>query len=376
MTTYYKTALSVLLVCCFAACGRKKDSPAGVPDKPEKKIEVLVNRNEVAFRIAHHLAETNKDYARPNPVRDTLDYYFKDYLNYPVIETLRKEDIGYDDVVSQYLLHQKEFPDFGNLYNDSITINEMELDGYVGIDTLYARIYSELYDFFKEANVEKFLEEIDYWYSGAVDEIKYAASQYDVIQQMEEYCRLENYRYVVSPEPLFITGGWRGIGPTIYTENGKICYQLISPSPNIDLQDVDYNAASPEYGYADNSYIRTILVHEFGHSFVKLDLGIASNQAFLDEKSHLFTEAVQEPLSHTGVGDFHTYIVEHIVRLLEIRIADIYIGAKEAQELRDANTAFIWLPQMEKLIISEYESKPNSYENLDAFIPELLSVVE
>lgn len=376
MNNCYKTTLSVLLIFFIAACGRNEKPPLDLPKDSEKKIEVLVNRNEVVFRIAHHLSETDKDFARPNPVRDTLEYFFNDYLNHQVINTLQNEEIGYDDVMSQWLLHQKEFPDFGNLHNDSITIQEMELDGYGGIDTLYNRIYSELYDFYKEANVEKFLNEMDYWYSGAIDEIKHAASQYDVVQQMEEYCRKENYRYVVSPEPLFITGGSRGIGPTIYTENGKICFQFISPSPNIDLQGVNYNPVTMGYGYADNSYIRTILVHEFGHSFINLDLSIESNKAFLDEKGHLFTGAVQDPLKHTGIGDFHTYIVEHIVRLLEIRIADLYIGAKEAQELRDSNKAFIWLPQMEELIISEYEAKPDTYKNLDTFIPEFLSVVE
>lgn len=85
---------------------------------------------------------------------------------------------------------------------------------------------------------------------------------------------------------------------------------------------------------------------------------------------------VQQTLKHTGIEDFHTYIVEHIERLLEIRITDKYIGLKEAQELRDANTAFIWLPKMKELIISEYESKPDSYEDLDTFIPELLSDIE
>ncbi|MFC2146929.1 DUF4932 domain-containing protein [Bacteroidota bacterium] len=85
---------------------------------------------------------------------------------------------------------------------------------------------------------------------------------------------------------------------------------------------------------------------------------------------------VQQTLKHTGIEDFHTYIVEHIERLLEIRITDKYIGLKEAQEFRDANTAFIWLPKMKELIISEYESKPDSYEDLDTFIPELLSDIE
>ena len=65
MTNYFKATLSVLLVCCFAACGRKEVSHLGVPNEPKKKIEVLVNRNEVVFRIAHHLAQKDKDFARP-----------------------------------------------------------------------------------------------------------------------------------------------------------------------------------------------------------------------------------------------------------------------------------------------------------------------
>jgi hypothetical protein len=289
--------------------------------------------------------------------------------------TLKKTDIGYDDMLTQYLLHQKEFPDFGNKYNDSLTIKEMELDGYAGIDTLYIQIYEELYDFYQNAKIENFIADMDFYYSGAINEIKKVASRYDVIQQMEDYCRMENHRYIVSPEPLFLTGGSRGIGPSVQTDLGKICYQFISPSPNIDLNNVDYSLPSPAYGYDDNDYIRTILVHEFGHSFVKIDLTKDANEKFINDKSSLFTEDVQQTLMNTGIGDFHTYISEHIVRLLEIRIADKFIGEKQAEELRKVNSAFIWLPQMEELIIKDYESNKEKFSNFSDFIPELLSVV-
>jgi hypothetical protein len=289
--------------------------------------------------------------------------------------TLSKADIGYDDAFTQYLIHQKEFPDFGNHYDHSKIIKEMVLDGYAGIDTLYQRIYEELYDFYKEADVEKFITDMDFYYSGAIEEIKEVARQYDVVQQMEEYCRMENHRYIVSPEPLFLTGGSRGIGPYVETESGKICYQFISPSHNIDLSKVDYSQPSAIYGYADKNYIRPILVHEFGHSFIQLDKENEFINKFLNEKNSLFTEDVKAALENMGIGEFHTYMIEHIVRLLEIRIAELYIDKEEANRLREVNTAFIWLPEMEVLIKENYESNPGKYKTLAEFIPELLSVV-
>ena len=144
----------------------------------------------------------------------------------------------------------------------------------------------------------------------------------------------------------------------------------------IDLSLVDYSKTSPEFGYADESYIRTILVHEFGHSFVGIDMGIEANKKFITDKNYLFSENIQHTLENTGIGDFHTYMVEHIVRLLEIRIADKFIGGSEAQRLRDENTAFIWLPQMEQLTIKEYESNSETFTSFSDFIPELLTVVK
>ncbi len=367
---------SLFWILNLTSCGQNLETSKYGTDKKDKKIEYLINRNEITFRIAYNLVDRELRWPpRPNAVRDTLDSYFSNYKNDKVVLTLSKADIGYDDVLSQYLLYQKEFPDYGNKYDDSKIIEAMELDGYKGIDTLYSMIYEELYDFYQNANIEEFISDMDFYYSGAIKEINTIASQYDVIQQMEDYCRMENYRYVVSPEPLFLTGGHRGIGPSVMTESGKICYQFISPSGEIDLSKVDYNEPSPAFGYADMSYIRTILVHEFGHSFVELDLGIDANSKFINSKNALFTSEVQQTLENTGIGDFHTYIIEHLVRLLEIRIADKFISEVEANTLREINTDFIWLPQMEELIIKKYESKPKDYKNFAEFIPELLTVV-
>ena len=163
-------------------------------DTETKKIEYVVNRNEVTFRIAYNLVDRELRFPpRPNPIRDTLEAYFSDYKNHKIVLTLSDADIGYDDVLTQYLLHKKEFPDFGQKYDDSKTIKEMELDGYMGIDTLYSRIYDELHDFYQTANVEKFISDMEFYYTGAMKEIMEIADQYDVVQQMEDYCKMENY---------------------------------------------------------------------------------------------------------------------------------------------------------------------------------------
>ncbi len=376
MRRFYFSAFSLFWLLHLTSFGQKLEKPQDDADKKEKKIEYLINRNEVTFRIAYNLVDWELRFPpRTNIVRDTLDSYFSNYKKDKIVMTLSEADIGYDDVLTQYLLHQKEFPDYGSKYDDTKTIEEMELDGYKRIDTLYSLIYKELYDFYRNANVENFIAEMDFYYSGAIQEIKTIASQYDVIQQMEDYCRMDNYKYIVSPEPLFLTGGSRGIGPSVTTESGKICYQFISPSENIDLSKINYSEPSPAYGYADKSYIRSILVHEFGHSFVDLDMGLEATSKFINTKNSLFTEDVKQTLENTGIGDFHTFMIEHIVRLLEIRIADIFISEVEANKLREINSHFIWLPQMEELTIKEYESRPEEFKNFSEFIPELLSVV-
>lgn len=338
----------------------------------EKEIEYEINRNIATYRIAYNLLDHNFPWdPLPNPVRNNLLRRFAQYKNHNVVKL--SNDLEYDDLVVTYLLHQKEFPRFGNKYDDQYLSQTDEY--FIENREALARLYSELYQFYQEAEVERFIDDYEFYFNGAIKEIEEVVRQYDVVDQMEQYTKQRNKGYIICPEPLFLTGGTRGIGPRVRTDAGTICYQFISPSNQIDIP-IKAADSLKVFGYDDPEYIRRMCVHEFGHSFVNPAFNQESVKQAVAEKESLFTEDVQQTLKHSGINNFPVFIIEHIVRTLEIRVADKYVSKEEAQQLRDANERFIYIPEMEKMLISQYEQKDTVYENFASVIPDLIKVIE
>lgn len=368
---------SFLLTILIGCRNNKSESIEKVETNTEpKSIEYEINRNLITFRIAHNLIKENRQWSsRPNPVRDDLFEYFSDYQNHEVLNLIK--NTGGDDVISLYLLHKQEFPKFGDKYKISQTNKKYELNDstQLGLDPKWNLLYTSLYDFYRKANVENFIKEHLYYYEGAISEISGIAKEFDLIGKMEEYTNQFNDRYVISPEPLFITGGWRGIGPNVQTEKISIAYQFISPSDKIDLSNFSSESLQ-QFGYNDKDFIRNLCVHEFGHSFVNSSFYQDKISIYIENKESLLTNEIKENIRKNGIGNFTVYLIEHVVRLLEIRIVEIYFSKEEAQKIRDENKNFIYLSKMEKKLIDDFEKNRDKYATYSDFIPELVRTIE
>ena len=79
-----------------------------------------------------------------------------------------------------------------------------------------------------------------------------------------------------------------------------------------------------------------------------------------------------------GVQSWQVYIIESIVRLGAIRVAELQNDKKRANDLRKYHIDvehFIYLPLLEEKI-KLYESDRKKYAKLANFLPELLTVFE
>ena len=79
-----------------------------------------------------------------------------------------------------------------------------------------------------------------------------------------------------------------------------------------------------------------------------------------------------------GIQSWNVYVIESLVRLGEIRVADIQNDKERANYLRNYHTNqehFIFLPQLEEKII-EFENSRDKYPMWKDFLPELLNVFE
>lgn len=373
-----KISFLLFVIFSFIACRNNKPNNVEktAPKTELKSIEYEINRNIITFRIAHNLIKENRQWAtRPNPVRDDLLSAFSEFKNHEVLDLIKKS--GGDDAISLYLLHKKEFPEFGDKYIISKKNKEYELNDptQTGLDPKWNLLYKSLKDFYINANVELFIKEHLYYYDGAIQEISKIAKELDLVGKMEEYTNQINERYVISPEPLFITGGWRGIGPSISTDEISIAYQFISPSDKIDLTNFSTDSLK-QFGYNDKEFIRNLCVHEFGHSFVNASFYNQEISNYIQIHESLLTKEIVETMQQEGMGNLTGYLVEHVVRLLEIRISSIYFSNEAAQKVRDENKGFVFLSKMEKELIEIFEKNRDKYPTYADFIPELIKVVE
>ena len=373
-----KITIFLFVIFSFIACknNESKNIEKIIPKTELKSIEYEINRNIITFRIAHNLIKENRQWTtRPNPVRYDLLQVFEEFENHEVLNLIKQ--CGGDDAISLYLLHKKEFPEFGDKYTISKKNKEYELNDstHTGLDPKWDLLYKSLHDFYLNANVEPFIEEHLYYYEGAIQEISKIAMDIDLVGKMEEYTNQINDRYVISPEPLFITGGWRGIGPSIKTDDISIAYQLISPSDKIDLTNFSTDSVK-QFGYKDKEFIRNLCVHEFGHSFVNASFYNQEISDYIQFHEAQLTKEIKETMQQEGMGSLTGYLVEHVVRLLEIRIASIYFGNENAQKIRSENKGFVFLAEMENKLIDEFEKNREKYPTYADFIPELIKVVE
>ncbi|MEJ4090026.1 DUF4932 domain-containing protein [Galbibacter orientalis] len=371
-----KITFYLFLFVSFVSCrdNKTKIIEKVAPTTELKSIEYEINRNIITFRIAHNLIKENRKWVtRPNPVRDDLLSSFEQFENHEVLDLIKQ--CGGDDAISLYLLHKKEFPEFGDKYTISKKNKEYELNDstQTGLDPKWNLLYQSLHDFYIIANVDAFIEKHLYYYEGAIQEISKIAKDIDLVGKMEEYTNQINDRYVISPEPLFITGDSRGIGPSVNADEISMAYQFISPSDNIDLTNFSTDSIK-QFGYDDKDFITNLCVHEFGHSFVNSSFYNQEISDYIQNHESLLTEEIKETMQREGIGSLTGYLVEHVVRLLEIRIASIYFGNENAKKIRDENKGFIYLEKMENELIEQFENNRDKYPTYADFIPELIKI--
>ncbi|MDN3658142.1 DUF4932 domain-containing protein [Ferruginibacter paludis] len=125
----------------------------------------------------------------------------------------------------------------------------------------------------------------------------------------------------------------------------------------------------------DNAEVTGFLtVHELGHSFVNTD--VAGLLPELLKDTALFTPALAKALEPSYIGTWETCLIEHLVRLGEIRIARSMGDDKEEQRVRKLHVTqfkFILLPLLEKKI-AEYENNRTLYPTFKSFLPEILNM--
>ncbi|MDQ0065231.1 DUF4932 domain-containing protein [Chryseobacterium lathyri] len=379
-----KFLIALILLVCLTTIGK-----AQYTQRLSPKVQVGVNTNIETYFFAEKLAvEHIGNYVFDN---NTTDYshqpvvyfgfqHFKKYKNEPVIlriaELLRQiRDLLHDNgPILDHLLNQKDFPEEGPLYKDIEAKTDPQVEEHPEVKPMLKELTDSLRSFYSYADVAGFMKANRIFYKKATQEAAKDIKP-DGYQYMERWYGqvFPNYMLYISPG-MPITpgeGNYRGFGPNILSPKGKIPAMVISSSRMLPLE--QNLAAYGHYGFDNPAITSFITGHEIGHTFVNPLLNIYKDR--LQANSALYTPELAALVEENNIRGWYVCLIEHLVRLGEIRVALAMKNPNEADRLRRLHIGeykCVLIPLLEAKI-TEYEQNRTLYPTFENYLPTLLT---
>jgi hypothetical protein len=353
-------------------------------DQLSPKVSVAINANLETYFFAEKLAvehindfvfdHKGWDYTH-QPIVHYGFLHFYSYVNSPVIikiaTLLQQIKSTYQDnsPILNYLLNQKEFPAKGPSFNE--LPNDPD---HPEMRVVLAELTDSLRSFYQLANVSVFIKDNARFYQGALKEVEkdIDASSFPALEKWYGKTYPGYLIYLTPGMP--ITKGednYRGFGPRIISPEGVIPAMIMSSDQILPLK--SDLSSYVQFGF-DNAGVTHLLTnHEIGHSFVNPI--IEKYAAQLKKDSALFTPALKQILAPHYVNNWYVSVIEHLVRLGEIRTAVSMKNFKEADRLRQLHIhgeKCVLIPMLE-IKIRQYELDRKHYPTFESYLPELIS---
>jgi len=303
---------------------------------------------------------------------------FRKYQNDPIIIRAAailkqvRDSLHDNGPIMEYLLNQKEFPAIGTRFFHSNNQQGTDLVR-AKLQPLFAELTDSLRKFYIAADVAGFIRSNSQLYIGALNEVVKDINK-SSFQFMEKWYGQEftAYELYISPAMPITPGedSYRGFGPQISSPNGKIPSMIVSSSKMVPFQ--NNLSLYKQFGFNNPEVTKMIFSHEVAHSFVNPILEKYTSEIKAD--SLFYTKELQEILAPNYIGDWYVTVIEHLVRLGEIRVAVARKDYKEAESLREIHIdtyKCVLIPLLEKKI-EEYESNRSRYLTFESYVPNLV----
>ena len=362
----------------------------------KEKFSVTYNRNIETYFLAELFAvnyrRTNKSFEQYKKtecrkyqplIAETLKTYgyLKNSKIAKLTAVLNDSLVSYgmgNDLLMAPLLYLKEFPtsDYNSGYK--FISNRFSEETLTVINSIIKKYIKELGEFYKSENLQHLFKKYQKFYSGAIKEVSNLIPP-KFTDAMEKFYgeKMLSYTELVSPMmmwPIEDNEG-RGIGPSVITPAGTKVFEIMSPYVRVESNMKIDKYSTFGYNYKPRAMMLTI--HEFGHSFVNKE--VEKYIGRIKETDSLFTKSnLKAMMESKGVQSWEVYIIESIVRLGEIRVAELQDDKQRANDLRKYHINvehFVFLPLLEEKI-KLYEGDRKKYPKLADFLPELLTVFE
>ncbi len=377
-----KKIIYLIALILLTNCSENQKNTSLIKSKTNNEIQVKVNYNIETIGIILNLSELGDFVLRQS--NEDINYelirlirkHFKKFKNHQAIllfNKLNTLDLAHFNHY-YYGLTFSELPEFKMIYPRYEEFYSSKRFNKQKVDSILTEFDTSIKSFYREAEVEKYLNENKEIYNAIITEIKLNLPE-NILPIMEKYFKSYNNNYVIVPS-ISIPINWN-FG-TELKSNNKITYNYIT-GPYHDLK-IKPNALSEisgtdSLGFGDKKAILDLAIHEFGHSFVRF-IDKKENEALYKNLSYLNNEQLKNNFEKIGEGtEWNTIFEEHLVRANEIMIWR-EMGrtemADEKLEYEYNNEGILYIKEFVKSL-EKYRVNKKKYISFEEYFPKLIT---
>jgi len=373
---------NIILFLLIASCQSNTNMQVNennIEETKNPKLDIRYSENLETLALIYNLSGSGDFHFEHNPepramLARELTARFEKFKKHEAVKKLNfllNNDLvdSYDIVLSLYntdIPDFKQYSDYPPIYYEHDSLSPEK------IQDLFDNFNESVKQFYIDANLKEFFEiEMKELYSKLMNEVNAVAPDNKYIVLMEDYYGIQRNSYTV----IVSTFSFNGIGrsKTIRNQDGINIFQFISSNPKDESDTIDLtNLNSFTIGYTDKDYFREIAIHELGHSF--FHEALRENKIIInkiDEIEYLFTDSLRENMMNQGYVDWRMCFEEHLVRLAEIKIAEMMDDNDfSARYMRECivDRGFVYMKPIQEILL-EYENNRDKYKTIENFIP-------
>ena len=216
-------------------------------------------------------------------------------------------------------------------------------------------------DFAKQSDFASFFKQNAPYYSGLLDGALKTIGSNDFVAQIEKYYGTGQAGYNIVLAPILRRQG--GYGPAVNSADGRLdVYNIMGP----------VDASEDKYDFGGIEHFRSLVWHEFGHSFV--NPLTEKNSAEIELYAKLFTP-IEKKMAGQAYPKWETCVNEHIIRAVCARLTAIHIGESEyIAEINDNKAkGFAYIEDLCNLL-TVYEQQRSQYFEFKVFYPQIIAM--
>lgn len=312
------------------------------PTYVKKDISVQYNKNIELLALSFLLVnyEDYTDFSGKQPIFKDL-YALNSKIAIEFKHYLRSENLA---IIKDYLdrdfyLHYSNFVLSLDNFPNAVLKSDMDISHFKGKDDA-EKLVKAFNDFYNEIRFDNFFKRYEPYYKEMMVEVLQNLPKENFITEMENYFGKSVAHYNLYPSLTlsfssgFAVGGKNSIGNIFASFNKP--------------EEIN-NLAKLNLGYHNSLSLRTICIHEFGHSFVNPAVDKVDENT-INATVYLF-EPIKNKMSEQGYNQWKICLYEHFNRANEVIIAKHLGDDLKANEILNDNIdnrSFIYLPQIIK----------------------------